>query len=231
MPLLPRAVKVAELPGSLSFSGQVILVTGGNSGLGLAAAIHYVQRGASTVIITTRNAARGAEARETIESLTGKKGVVQVRILDINTFASVKDFVDSLKRDVKSIDIVLLNAGCVEFTYTKSPDGWETDLQINTLSTTLLSLLLIPWMRSIQRGIQHLTIVGSSSHREVDILASSFPKHQVLKYWNDENNYKPAMGAYTISKLLLHYAALEIAKLAENADGRYAVYFTRSRFA
>lgn len=228
MPLLPRAVRVADLPGSLSFSGQAILITGGNSGLGLAAAIHYLQRGASTVIITTRNAARGAAARETIESVTGKKGIVQVRILDTNTFASVKDFVDGLQKDVKRIDIVLLCAGCVEFTYTKSPDGWETDLQINTLSTTLLSLLLLPWMRSIQRGVQHLTIVGSSSHREVDILASSFPKCQVLKYWNDENNYKPAQGSYTISKLLLHYAALEIAKLAENGDGRYAVYFTRS---
>lgn len=76
--------------------------------------------------------------------------------------------------------------------------------------------------------MQHLTIVGSSNHREVDILASSFPKHQVLKYWNDENNYKPARGSYMISKFLLHYAALEIAKLAENVDGRYAVYFTRS---
>lgn len=224
MRIIPRAVKVADLPESLSFSGQAILITGGNSGLGLAAAIHYVQRGASTVIITTRNAARGAEARETIESITGKKGIVQVRILDMNTFASVKDFVDGLKKDVKSIDIVLLNAGCIEVTYIKSPDGWESDLQVNTLSTTLLSLLLLPWMRSIQRGRQHLTIVGSSGHRDIDILASSFPKHQVLKYWNDENNYQPTRGSYQISKLLLHYAALEIAKLAETADGGYVVY-------
>lgn len=53
----------------------------------------------------------------------------------MNTFASVKDFVDGLQKDVKRVAIVLLSAGCVEFTYTKSPDGWETDLQINTAIT------------------------------------------------------------------------------------------------
>jgi hypothetical protein len=42
MPLLPRVVKVADLPRSLSFLGQAILVIGGNSRLRLAAAIHYV---------------------------------------------------------------------------------------------------------------------------------------------------------------------------------------------
>ncbi|KFY67149.1 hypothetical protein V496_01723 [Pseudogymnoascus sp. VKM F-4515 (FW-2607)] len=120
MPLLPRAVKVADLPGSLSFSGQAILITA---------------RGIDSDYHNSKRCLGGAAARETIESVTGKKGIVRVRILDMNTFASVKDFVDGLQKDVKRVAIVLLSAGCVEFTYTKSPDGWETDLQINTAIT------------------------------------------------------------------------------------------------
>lgn len=96
--------KLAEaIPPGTSFAGQTVIVTGATSGLGLEAAILYVQLGAETVYITARSAAKGAEAKSTIEARTGKKDVVRVRVLDMDTFEGVKRFVEELKKDVKSI--------------------------------------------------------------------------------------------------------------------------------
>lgn len=219
--MAPPSVK---FPPSLSFAGQAVLVTGANTGLGLETAIHYVQLGASPVIITARNTARGDEAVATIEARTGKKGVVQARTLDMSSFSNVKKFVDDLKNEVKSIDIILLNAGCFSVDCKPSPDGWEEDLQVNTLSTTLLALLLLPWMQSVKQPgkQQHLGIVGSGNHTRVDILAKEWPKQDILKYFNDKKNYKGGPQAYGTSKLLVQYAANEITELAVDSDGRYA---------
>jgi NAD(P)-dependent dehydrogenase (short-subunit alcohol dehydrogenase family) len=142
----------------------------------------------------------------------------------MSTFSNVKNFADDLEQEVKSIDIVLLNAGCFSVDYKPSPDGWEEDLQVNTLSTALLALLLLPWMRAVNQPgkQQHLGIVGSGNHLKVDILAKDFPKQDVLKYFNDKKNYKGGPPTYGTSKLLVQYAANEIAKLAIEPDGRYA---------
>jgi len=213
-----------NFPPSLSFAGQAVLITGGSTGLGLETAIHYVALGASPVIITARNAARGSEAVATIEARTGKKGIVQVRSLDMDSFSEVKKFVEGLENEVETIDIVLLNAGCFTVDYKLSADGWEQDLQVNTLSTALLALLLLPWMRAVKGPgkVQHLGIVGSGNHTKVDIKAPEFPKLDVLKYFNDQKHYKGSQPTYALSKLLVQYAALEFAKLAMQPDGRYA---------
>ncbi len=76
--------------------------------MGFEAAIHYVNLGASPVIITARNSAGGAKAKFEIEKRTGRKDVVQVRILDMDTFDGVKSFAKEVRKEVKTIDIVLL---------------------------------------------------------------------------------------------------------------------------
>ncbi len=214
------------LPPSDTFNGQTILITGATGGLGLEAAIHFVNLGASTVIITARTLARGNAAKATIESRTGKKGIVQVRELNMDTFANVKTFVEGLKAEVTNIDVVLLNAGVYKITYEKSPDGWEETLQVNTLSTTLLGLLLIPWMREAPSATgkpQHLGFVSSGTHTMVDIGTKDFPKKDVLQYYSEEKHFVPGQGSYPLSKLFLMYAVNEIAKIAVKEDGRYVV--------
>src|SRR5579859_6122544 len=100
--ILGGGLKADTLPADLSFEGQNVLITGATSGLGLEATIHYLQHDAN-VTITARNEAKGEQAKSEIQSRTGK--VVDVMILDMDTFEGVKKFAASLKKQTKEFDI------------------------------------------------------------------------------------------------------------------------------
>lgn len=213
------------LPARDHFRGFTVVITGATGGLGLETAIHYVNLGASTVIITGRTLSKANAAKAVIEARTGRKDVVQVRELDMSTFSEVRKFVTGLIGKVKCIDIVLLNAGIYKSTYEQTPDGWEESLQVNTLSTILLGLLLLPWMQAAQSTNgrpQHLGIVSSGLHVMPNIQAATFPKEDVLQYWNERGNFRPGGGrdgSYSLSKLLMMYGADEVVRLARDREG------------
>lgn len=189
------------LPSGLSFRGQSVLVTGTTSGLGLETAIHYVNLDANPVYVTARSVKRGAETQKLIEERTGKIGVIRVWVLDMDTFAGLQNFMKEWKEQVKEIDIVLLNAGTHMFVHQESPDGWEMDLQVNTLGTALLGLLMLQWMRSVKKlgQTQHLGFVGSGSHFGlVNISSATFPKEDALNFFSQKQNYPGGRPQYGI---------------------------------
>lgn len=156
-----------SLPPSGTFKGQTILITGGSGGIGLATAVHFVKLGASTVIITARTAAKGEAAKASIEAQTGTtgKGTVKVMELGMSTFALTKEFAGRLKNEVKSIDVVILNAGMMATTFKLGKEGFEESIEVNTLSTSLLAILLLPWLKDVGKGKAHLVFVTSGLHR------------------------------------------------------------------
>lgn len=119
----------ASLPPAGSFEGQVVLVTGGTAGLGLAAALHFVRLGAD-VLITCRDQRRGEGARERIEAETNTKGKVTVFELDMSSYGSCVELVDRLggwcrEKGVEGgIDVAVLNAGRIDPQFALSPEGW-----------------------------------------------------------------------------------------------------------
>jgi NAD(P)-dependent dehydrogenase (short-subunit alcohol dehydrogenase family) len=155
------------LPPLGTFQGQTILITGATGGLGLATAVHFVNLGASSVIITGRTAAKGEQAKNAIEAQTGTQGkdIVKVMELDMSTLEEVKNFADRVKSQVPSINCVLLNAGMLSTSFSSGKEGFEETIQVNTLSTTLLGLLLLPWMKKAGKGKSHLVVVSSGLHR------------------------------------------------------------------
>jgi NAD(P)-dependent dehydrogenase (short-subunit alcohol dehydrogenase family) len=61
--------------------GKTYVITGGNSGLGLETARHLVAASAECVVLAVRNLKAGEKAKNDVEKTTGRKGVVQVRLL------------------------------------------------------------------------------------------------------------------------------------------------------
>jgi NAD(P)-dependent dehydrogenase (short-subunit alcohol dehydrogenase family) len=214
------------VPPPGTFSGWTVLITGATGGLGFATAAHFIRLGAARVIITARNAAKGEAAKKLLEEQTGKTGIVEVMELQMESLETTRKFVEKVRDEVESIDYVLLNAGVLNNKYKKvEGDGWEESIQVNVLSSALLGLLLLPWMKIAGKGKAHLGVVTSGRHRDVDV-EKVFPEKDVLEYFNKEENF-PGPNSYPYSKLMQQYVVNELAKLAVGPDGRYVIFHSR----
>lgn len=117
------------LPPPGSFSGKTAVVTGGTGGLGLAAAAHLINLGASEVIISSRDPSRSQKALDELRKITQgrSEGKIRVLSLDMEEYTSVVGFANEIK-DVKKgkggIDIVILNAGIIGVDPKLTANGW-----------------------------------------------------------------------------------------------------------
>ena len=120
----------ADLP---SFTGRTVIVTGANSGLGEVTARELARVGAR-VILACRNVDKGyaAAARMT--------GNVEVRQLDLQSLASVREFAE----DVAAVDVLINNAGIMAMPYAVTHDGFESQIGTNHLGHFALTNLLLP---------------------------------------------------------------------------------------
>ncbi|MGH3558091.1 MAG: SDR family NAD(P)-dependent oxidoreductase, partial [Mycobacterium sp.] len=120
----------ADLP---SFAGRTVIVTGANSGLGAVAA-HELARVGAQVIVAVRNTGKGeAAARQ----MTGD---VEVRRLDLQDLASVRQFADG----VDAVDVLINNAGVMAVPHAVTADGFERQIGTNHLGHFALTNLLLP---------------------------------------------------------------------------------------
>lgn len=206
-------------PRGISFAGKTVILTGATSGLGYEAAIKFLNQGVEALVIGSRSLERGYRTKEILERYTNRPGVIQVWELEMNSFQSVQNFARRVNDELKRVDIALLNAGLWNREFTKSPEGWEEILQVNTLSTSLLALLLLPKLRESSSDTEpsHLSVV--SSQQFVRVKAESLrTDSSLLEHVNDEQHFK-GPKQYGISKLLLEYMMKNIADLARNEDG------------
>jgi NAD(P)-dependent dehydrogenase (short-subunit alcohol dehydrogenase family) len=133
----------------------------------------------------------------------------------MSTLASTAAFASQLKSEIQEIDLVLLNAGALNTAFRLGEEGYERTIQVTVLSTALLALLLLPWMKTARKGKAHLGFVTSGRHRNVAI--DSWPGENVLQWLSKEENCPSSM--YATAKLLEQYVSNEVAKLAVNPYG------------
>src|SRR5215207_9073631 len=89
-------------------TGRTIVITGANSGLGLRSAEALAAKGAR-VLLACRNAARAATALDAVKAkATGAEP--EVRTLDLQSLASVRECAAGLADELGSLDVLLNNA-------------------------------------------------------------------------------------------------------------------------
>lgn len=156
-----------------AFTGQTVIVTGSNTGLGFEAARHFVRLGAARVILAVRSIEKGNAAREDIErSQPGpiKEGaVVEVWELDLSRYASVVAFGERCVRELDRLDVVVENAAKLTHTFSRAEGAGnrESTIAVNVVSTMLLALFLLPKLRetAVRFGKECvLTFTGSFTH-------------------------------------------------------------------
>lgn len=106
-------------------SGQTIIVTGANVGLGLEAARHLTRLDAEKVILAVRTLEKGEAAKRSIEESTRRTGVVEVWQLDLSSYESVKQFVRKAE-GLKRLDAIIENAGIATTVYKSTEDNEST---------------------------------------------------------------------------------------------------------
>lgn len=201
-----------------SLSGKTVILTGATSGLGYEAAIKFLNLGVKSLVFGIRDLEKGARVKAELEERTNRPGVIQVWKLEMSSFQSVKDFAKRVQDELTEVDTVVLNAGLWNKDYVKSADGWEETIQVNTLSTALLAMLLLPKLKeSSSSAPTHLTIVSSQLFTRVKA-DNVRTDGSLLKYLSDQQNFG-AQKQYGISKLVLEYVTKTIAHQVCNEDG------------
>jgi NAD(P)-dependent dehydrogenase (short-subunit alcohol dehydrogenase family) len=93
---------------SNKLAGKIAVITGGNSGIGLATAKHFVNEGAYVFITGRRQAELDAAVAEIGRNVTGIQG-------DISNLADIDRLYATVKQQKGKLDIVFANAGTGEF--------------------------------------------------------------------------------------------------------------------
>ena len=129
-------------------SGKKFLITGGTSGLGLAAATALTAKGGE-VTITARDPKKGARAQES-------SGAAHLIELDLANLASILDCATSITTE---FDVVILNAGVMAIPYRLTADGFEMQLGTNHLGHFAFAGLIKNQIKD------RLISVASQAHR------------------------------------------------------------------
>src|SRR5262244_940626 len=88
--------------------GKTALVTGGNSGIGLATAKRFVEEGAYVFITGRRDEELSAALKEIGRNVTGVRG-------DVSNLADLDRLFAHIKRDKGRLDVLFANAGVAKY--------------------------------------------------------------------------------------------------------------------
>jgi NAD(P)-dependent dehydrogenase (short-subunit alcohol dehydrogenase family) len=127
--------------GVSNMQGKTVIITGANSGIGLATAVALAGAGARTVL-TARDQSRGEAAVREVSERSGNPEVSLVTF-DLGSLASVRQGAAELLERCERIDVLLNNAGLVLSDRRVSADGYEMTFAVNHLGPFLLTNLLL----------------------------------------------------------------------------------------
>jgi NAD(P)-dependent dehydrogenase (short-subunit alcohol dehydrogenase family) len=136
--------------------GKVALITGGNSGIGLATAKQFVNEGAY-VFITGRREAELAAAKKQIEkNVTAIQG-------DVSNLDDLDRLFAQIRKEKGKIDIVFANAGVARYAPlgTITEDFFDSIFDINVKGVLFTVQKALPLLRDGGSIILNASIVGS----------------------------------------------------------------------
>jgi len=143
-------------------AGKVVLVTGGSSGIGLAAAIKFAEAGAIT-LICARDQAKLDDAVAEIKAKAGKGAHIHAFASDIADESGCADLIQWCSEHFGGVDFLINNAGrsirrAIESSYDRFHDFQRT-MDLNYFGCLRVTMGLLPGMVAKKRG--HVVNISS----------------------------------------------------------------------
>jgi NAD(P)-dependent dehydrogenase (short-subunit alcohol dehydrogenase family) len=185
-------------------SGRTAIVTGANSGLGLATARELARAGA-VVVLACRSVGKGEEAAGRIRAAVSN-AVLEVASLDLADLASVRDFATRAADSHERFDLLINNAGIMAAPRRLTRDGFESQFGTNHLGHFALTGLLMPVL--LKAPAPRVVTVSSLLHRRGTMNFDDLQGERKYSRW----------GAYGQSKLANLMFCFELQRRAVAAD-------------
>jgi NAD(P)-dependent dehydrogenase (short-subunit alcohol dehydrogenase family) len=184
---------------------KTIIITGATSGLGKEATRVLAMKNA-TVIMAVRNTQKAEiVASEIRKEYANVK--IDIRSLDLSSLDSISSFAKGVLEDYKNLDILINNAGIMMCPYSKTKNGFETQMGTNHLGPFALTGLLMPLLMSTKNA--RIVSTSSVAHNQGDIDFTDI---------NWEKRKYNTNKAYSDSKLANLYFSYELKRRLENVE-------------
>jgi NAD(P)-dependent dehydrogenase (short-subunit alcohol dehydrogenase family) len=134
-----------EVLDGIDLSGKTALVTGASGGLGAETARALASKGAS-VTLAVRNLDKGEEVARNIRDATGSQ--VDVVELELASLPSVRACAEGWLANHGPLNLLINNAGIMACPLDRTSEGWEMQFATNHLGHFLLTMLLLPALRT-----------------------------------------------------------------------------------
>lgn len=154
-------------PKKIKLQNQTGIVTGSNVGLGFEASKQLLALGLSHLILAVRDESKGKAAREALLQGAAPGVIIDVWKIDMASYDSVTAFAKRCQ-SLPRLDFVILNAGVFKVKLEINQNtGHDEVVQVNYLSTSLLTILLLPILKakngSSGRSTGRIVIVSSET--------------------------------------------------------------------
>jgi NAD(P)-dependent dehydrogenase (short-subunit alcohol dehydrogenase family) len=136
--------------------GKIALITGGNSGIGLATAKRFVSEGAYVFVTGRRDAELSAAVKEIQENVTGIKG-------DVSSLDDLDRLFAQITREKGRLDVVFANAGAARYAPLGeiTEEHYDSIFDINVKGLLFTVQKALPLLSDGASIVLNASIVGS----------------------------------------------------------------------
>lgn len=185
--------------------GKVVIITGGNSGIGRCIATELARRGAKVYIASEVPISVGEIAAKEIQQETGNEAVY-FRKLDLSSMEAVQEFSQEILELESEIHLLINNAGVMLYNRQTTADGFDATMTINYIGHFFLTLLLLDRLKASSPSRILFTTSFMHNLDYLDFDDMMLTKHQYLLDY---------VRAYSKSKLAVLMFARELEKRLE----------------
>lgn len=198
---------------------KVAVVTGGNKGIGFEIVKGLCQKFDGAVYLTARNEERGQQACKKLQEL-GLKPLFH--ILDVTCENSVQEFASHISSHHLGIDVLVNNAGILDFDKSvSSHEDAKKLIDTNFMSLLTISKVLYPLLTNTARIINISSDWGLLSNIRKQIWLDTLVKddltvEEILQFVNDFLQ-AAKNGKNTFVSFAGHYGDYKVSKVAMSA--------------